>query len=645
VSVTIFAAGASWAAVRRGEHISATGVAARDTFGPVPAVVIRARGAPRVTAPPPWWLRWADTARASLTRSAGALDADRGGLLRGISVGDTRGIDARLSADTKITGLAHLVAVSGTHMAIAGGVVILILRRFGPRVTAVGAAATMAAMVMLVGPQPSVLRSVVMGLIGVMAAVLGRAKAALPGLAAAVFGLLLADPTLAVSAGFALSVQATAGLVLLAPAWVRALRRRGVPPGWATLLVLPVAAHLATLPVIAAISGRVSLVAIPANIAVGPVVAPALLLGLACLAVSPWWPGCGVLLARCDGPLLGWITATAHRLARWPAATVPWPATPVGVLALTAVVLAGLLALRHRRIRAAVAVAVAGALAVVIPAHVTAIGWPVAGWLLTACEVGQGDGLVLSTGLPHTAVVVDTGPDPPAMDGCLHRLGIESVPLLVLTHFHADHVDGLPGALAGRAVGAIGIGPGREPAAGWDSVRSEAATADVPLVALRTGTTWRVGDLTLRILGPAHTYHGTDSDPNNDSVVMMATRHGVRILMTGDIERPAQRALMASGADLHADVLKQPHHGSSKLVPAFVAAVDPTVAVVGVGADNDYGQPAASALRTDRAAGVRTILRTDTEGDVEVCVRDGNLCTAERGPARASPRVAAASGG
>src|SRR5699024_4494655 len=92
------------------------------------------------------------------------------------------------------------------------------------------------------------------------------------------------------------------------------------------------------------------------------------------------------------------------------------------------------------------------------------------------------------------------------------------------------------------------------------------------------------------------------------------------------------RALLASGADLHATVLKQPHHGSSKLLPQFVAAVHPEVAVIGVGAGNDYGQPAASALHTDRAAGVTTILRTDTDGDVAVCYHDGSLCTAARGP-------------
>jgi competence protein ComEC len=121
---------------------------------------------------------------------------------------------------------------------------------------------------------------------------------------------------------------------------------------------------------------------------------------------------------------------------------------------------------------------------------------------------------------------------------------------------------------------------------------------------------------------------------------MMAVDRGVRILMTGDIEQPAQRELLAAGADLHADILKQPHHGSAKLLPEFLAAVRPRVAVIGVGADNDYGQPAPAALRADAAAGVVTVLRTDTEGDVQVALTRGELATAIRGPALAShPRA------
>ena len=87
---------------------------------------------------------------------------------------------------------------------------------------------------------------------------------------------------------------------------------------------------------------------------------------------------------------------------------------------------------------------------------------------MVACDVGQGDGLVLNTGAPHTAVVVDAGPDPRLMDACLSGLGVTRIPLVVLTHFHADHVDGLPGVLHGRQVDAVEVSRLADPPAGVD---------------------------------------------------------------------------------------------------------------------------------------------------------------------------------
>lgn len=629
--VTVFADGAAWGSVRDGVTVRLRGVVQPDAFGTAPAVVIRARGDPETLKQAAPWTRWATRARDRLSDSARALEPDRGGLLRGLVVGDTRGIDAALSADAKTTGLSHLVAVSGSHMAIVAGLVLVLLRRFGPRVSGIGVAAAFGSLVTLVGLQPSVLRAVMMGLIGVAAAVVGRSRSGLSALAATVFALLLIDPTLAVSVGFALSVQATAGLILLAPVLTRALERRGVPRGWALLVSIPVAAHLATVPVITAISGRVSLVAIPANIAVAPVVAPALLLGLACLIAGCVWPAAGVQLARLDGPLLGWVTGTAHRLARWPGAAVPWSASAAGVLALVALIMAVLIAFRFRTARAVLIAAAMSVAVVVAAAHVVSIGWPGRGWLITMCDVGQGDGIALATDVPGEAVVIDTGPNPSAMDACLGRLGVTTIALLVITHLHADHVGGLAGAMRGRTVDAIAIGPDRSAPSAVRDIGDAARDLGITVTQVTPGGRWESDGLRLDVLGPARAFVGTDSDPNNDSVVLRATRRGVRMLLTGDIEQPAQQALLDGGADLHADVLKQPHHGSSKLLPGFLAAVGARVAVIGVGVGNDYGHPAPTALRRDRDAGVAVLLRTDTDGDAQVVMTDGGLGTITRG--------------
>jgi competence protein ComEC len=633
VAVSVVAAGPEWATIPVGTRMRVGGLLAVDEFPVVPGVQLRARTPPTVLESAPWWYRVTGVVRSELQRSAQTLAPDPAGLLPGLVVGDTSGIDEKLSADAKTTGLTHLLAVSGSHFAILCGLVVLALRGFGPRVAVVGGALTLVGLVLLVGPQPSVLRAAVMGAVGLLAVLAGRVRTAVPALATAVIVLLLVDPALALSAGFALSVLATGGLVLLAPPWAAALRRRGIPRGWAEFVSIPVAAQVTTLPVVAALSGQVSLASLPANLAVAPVVPIALVIGVLCAVVGPWWPSGGDALAKATEPFLGWISNTAHVLARQADAAVPWPATGPGVLVLSGLVLSALLLLRHRRIRALALAALTGVAAILLPSRVIALpGWPAPGWLLTACDVGQGDAMVLATDEPGVAVLVDTGPDPALVDRCLDRLGVGTIALLVLTHLHADHIDGLAGALHGRSVGAIGVGPEVDLAAALAQVRRTAQAHGVPLVALPLGTRWAAGGLSLQVLGPRQLFHGTDSDPNNDSVVMMAQRAGIRILMTGDVETEAQQQLLNAGTDLAADILKVPHHGSSKDLPSFLRAISPEVAVIGVGKDNDYGHPSPRTLDELRAVGTGTILRTDTDGDVAVSLVNGSLAVTIRGP-------------
>ena len=630
--VSIYGRGAEWSQVVPDETVAAAGKLGEQSFGLGQQIVLHARDPPKVIDNSPWWYRLAQRIREELVANASQLEGDAAGLLPGLVVGDTSRVSDRLDADAKITGVTHLLAVSGSHFAILCGMVVVVLRRFGPKVAALGGVVTLVALVVLVGPQPSVLRAAVMGAIAMLALLAGRTRSCVPALASAVIVLLAIDPQLAASVGFALSVLATAGLILLAPVWSESLQRRGLPRGWADLLVVPVAAHLVTMPVVVLISGTVSVVAVLANLLVAPVVAPALILGMLCALTGPWWPGAAAVLARLTAPLLDWIADVAHTLARWPSATVPWPATPTGAALLALMTVVVVMMLRHRRFRDLFGAAAAGAVLVLVPSTVIAPGWPAVGWLLTACEVGQGDAMVLSTSQEGTAVVVDTGPEPSLVDACLNRLRIGTVPLLVLTHLHADHVDGLAGVLHGRSVGAIAVGPGREPAGAWREIRAAAADRGIPVVEFPPGITWAAEGLTLTALGPRKPFVGTDSDPNNDSLVLMADRAGERMLLTGDIEVEAQQALMNAGVDLDADVLKVPHHGSSKLLERFVAAVSPTAAVIGVGVGNDYGHPSVKALDLLARDGVGTILRTDLRGDVSLGLVDGVLTASSRGP-------------
>jgi competence protein ComEC len=250
-------------------------------------------------------------------------------------------------------------------------------------------------------------------------------------------------------------------------------------------------------------------------------------------------------------------------------------------------------------------------------------GWPPADWLVVACDVGQGDALALRAG-PAAAVVIDAGPDPPLVDRCLDSLDIERVPLLVLTHFHADHVAGLPGVLDGRRVGRVLLSPLEDPAEYADDVRGWLEARGTPVSAARAGDDIRVGEtVRLRVIWPRRII-ADGSAPNNASIVLDATVDGIRMLLAGDVEPEAQRAIIGAEPGLRADVLKVPHHGSAHQETELLTTLGATVGLVSVGAGNTYGHPAAEILRVLDESGAQ-VFRTDIDGSIAVVRTEDGL--------------------
>jgi competence protein ComEC len=491
------------------------------------------------------------------------------------------------------------------------------------------AAVALVGFVILVRPSPSVLRAAAMGAVGLLALLVGRSRVATSALATATIASLLFDPALAVSAGFLLSVLATGALVLLAPGWRDRLRAAGVPRGVAEALAVPAAAQVVCAPVIAGFSGQVSLVALPANLLAAPAVAPVTVLGVAAAAVSPLSPEVAGALAWLAHWPAQWLVLVAHLGASVPVGAFAWASGWPGAVSLAALVGGVALGLRHPTSRRLVVVLVLAVILGTLPVRWVAGGWPPARAVVVACDVGQGDAIVLPDG-DGSAVVVDAGPDPVPVDACLRRLGVATVDVVVLSHFHADHIDGLPGVLRGRSVGAVVVPSFNEPLSGSDWVR---ATVPVPVLEVGPGWTFQDGAVSLTALGPPRLLAGTRSDPNNNSLVLLAHVHGISILLLGDAEVEEQRALMRDlGPDaLRVDVLKVAHHGSSYQDLELLDATDARVALVSAGAQNPYGHPNPALLARLSDAGVR-ILRTDQQGDVAVVVTADGLGAAARRP-------------
>jgi competence protein ComEC len=258
--------------------------------------------------------------------------------------------------------------------------------------------------------------------------------------------------------------------------------------------------------------------------------------------------------------------------------------------------------------------------------------WPAADWRVVMCDVGQGDALVLATG-PRRAVLVDVGPDARQVDRCLRDLGIARLDLLVLTHFHADHVNGLRGAVRGRVVDQVLVSPLDEPQANARDVREVLDDRGIPIAIAVAGRRAGVGPWQLEVLAPTSLDPGEGSAPNNASVVLRAERDGRSILLMGDAELAEQRQVVttAPAEALVVDVLKVAHHGSAVQDPSFMALVAPRLALVPVGCRNRYGHPSPPLMRSFARARI-PVARSDLDGDVAVVDRAGSWGLVARGP-------------
>ena len=624
----------TWTGTELGARVTATGRLA-PADGPDLAAVLSSGRPPRTVEAPGEMFDGAARVRAGIRAAVAGAGPDARALVPALVVGDDQGMSAQAVADFRTCGLTHLAAVSGTNLTLVVGFLLIVARWVGVRARGLVVVGVLGVLgfVLLARPEPSVLRAAAMGSVALVGMGFRGRDPGVRALGVAVFVLLLLDPWLVLSIGFVLSALATAGILFLAPPFRDALAT-WLPRWVAEALAVPFAAQLACTPVVAAISGQVSLVAVLANLVVAAAVGPAtvfgLLGGVLILVVPPLGTACGWLAALCAQ----WIVTVATHLARLPAASVDWSPDAVSIAVLGVVcVLLGLCAgavLSRPRWSLPLSVV----LVVVLVRPLPSPGWPPEGWLLVACDVGQGDALVLNAG-DGAAVVVDAGPEPRAIDRCLDRLDVERLPVVVLTHFHADHVDGLPAVLADRPVGELAVTGTADPAYAAEEVRQLAAGAGVPVRVPTYGEVGRVGAVTWQVIGPAQAPSSSDdhseegSLANNASLVLLVDVRGVRILLSGDIEPEAQQALERTLPTLRADVLKVPHHGSRYQDPELLTGLGARLALISVGEDNDYGHPAPSTLALLRDAGMQ-VARTDLGGDSAVVLDDGHLGLRQR---------------
>jgi competence protein ComEC len=586
-----------------------------------------------------------DSLRRRSERGLGAgLDGEDRALAAGMVLGEDQLISSEVKDDFQRSGLSHLLAVSGQNVMLLGALALplLALAGMGFRARLVGVGALVALYVPLAGAGPSLQRAGVMGAAALAATAVGRPASRWYVLLLAAATTLVLNPRVAGNPGWQLSFAAVAGIALLVPGLRRWLR--WLPGPLAEGVAVTVAAVVATGPLLAHHFGAVQVVALPANLAALPAVAPIMWLGMVQAALGALG-GAAVLPASLLGALNSLLLDYLRLVGRWFGDAPHGQASvalksPLAVLAVYAGIAATTLVVARlaravephalgwaaawRRLprprRRATAALTAGAIVVSLW---WATGPPAAPRRLTVSflDVGQGDATLIQdpTG---AAVLFDGGPPEARVARLIRNLGVKRLSIVVATHQSRDHQGGLHEVLRRFAVGLFLDGGDGTRDRDFRQLEAEADARGVKRVAARAGERLRAGGLTIDVLSPAPRGPGpSPEDPNQRAVVAVVSEGNFRLFLSADAESPALLPLRLP----RVTAMKVPHHGSADPgLPAVLARLRPEIAAIEVGAHNLYGHPRPATLAA-LARDVPRVYRTDRDGTVTLTVDGGTV--------------------
>ena len=535
---------------------------------------------------------------------------DAGSLIPGLVLGDTSLQSPLFIKQMRRVGLSHLTAVSGANFALVATFLLWFLQYFIKRLRLrlYLVFFVLLIFIFLVRPTPSVLRAAVMTAVVLIAKVLGDKSFGIPSLGCAISLLVLIDPFQAIDPGFALSVLATAGILLL-PQYLNSKLERYIKIPWILdAILIPVSATIFCFPVIILLSNQFSLATIPANILVAPVIAPITILGFIAAILSPAAGFISHSIILIITPLASWIVWVCEQMNKFSVVVF----NQSGAFSVIFLILA-ILSLTRKRIITIFVLTIFG-----LQLFLASFIWPGPGWQIANCDVGQGDGLVVNLGR-GSGLVIDTGPDPEKIDRCLHQLKIKKIPLLVLTHFHADHVGGVSSVVKGRDIGEVWISNNLQPEQSSKLVMNLLSGIKTRTVKAGDNFAFAANALSIKVLWPNATGQdfqslpGDGSEINNSSIALLIKTRDLSLFTAGDIEPPVQEIITNFGDLTPVDVLKVSHHGSSYQYLPMLDLLKPKLALISVGTGNRYGHPS-SDLITQLQDRQISVWRTDQSG-------------------------------
>ena len=590
---------------------------------------------PTISSQTSWLSDLGAPVRENLKLHAVGISRDAVALTLGITDGDTSLLTENLKEQFKLLSLTHLTAVSGTNCAILVAVISVTLgwlgiRRFWRVVLSV---IVLLAYLALVGNQPSVIRAAIMSVVVLVGMNFGQRLRTINVLAFAVVLGLAIEPSFAINLGFQLSVAATAGVVMLAPKLATKLGAK-VPKPLALLLSVAASAQLCCLPILISIQHNSGMGTLLANILAEPAVVPATVLGLVAtfFTLIPT-SFCGAL-ASFTFSLATLPAAYLVSLSNWLSTSLPTvylPANGHGVIwavVLLIVVLVWVSRVKQIRRRLVPLTVLLAALTVPV-----AVSWfpsgkfAPRGWVMVACDVGQGDATVIRAG--NDVALIDTGKDPVKINSCLRRLGVSRIALLQLTHFDLDHVGAVSQVLASHRVDRALLTQFPDVRPGALAVERILKHSHISTTRLALGDHGTLGPRGARncfswlALTP-HIGGVGSSSSNEGSVAIFWHSAQLNVFTMADLPAAGQMRVMQELPMWWTEeyrrvptVLKVSHHGSADQDAEFLQWVNPLISTISVGQGNSYGHPTQKTLNLLRHDS-RITLRTDLLGSISI---------------------------
>jgi competence protein ComEC len=577
-----------------------------------------------------------DTAAA---RIDAALPEPQAALLSGILLGDQRGLARSVSEAFNVTGIAHVVAISGFNMAVLSGVVLALLRPWQRQLwTTIVGVGVLALYALFVGASASVVRAAVMASLPILAAALRRETYLPATLAFALLAMSAFSPMILWDVGFQLSFLATLGLALFAngfsEAGQRALRRllpariaAHVGPVLLEPITVTLAASVLTLPLTALYFARVSLVMLPVNLLVVPIQAYILLMGLAAAGVALVAPSLAQPLFWAVLPPLAWTIDTARAWATLPFAGISviadgrWIMVGIGGVLMMAIVQGARppwldilrQALRRRAVIAAGVVCGGLCLALLVALWFSRPDGRLHLWLL---HLGHSNAVLIQT--PNGAqILVDGGRFPSQLltaVGDRMAFNDRMVDVLFITQPDENEYQALNSLAARYQIGMVVTHGQRNDRPAWAQLN--ATLAATPQMIARGGMWFDTSDgVRIEVLHPLRT--PDVGQLLDDHSLLLRVRYGeVSFLLTGDLSGTAQRALIEQNAIAPSTVVQIPQHGAARALYApLLAAAQPSLAIVQADPANRFGDPDGDTLAL---LGTTPLWRTDQRGTLHL---------------------------